>query len=705
MADNTLPKVAETALPVAAMENVTHLRVVSTDNSEKLPKNNFTIAGTKVTVAVDGLSGTVDGAFGDVLTAIAEKADTTQVEALDAEKVSNTGNETIAGVKTFSSSPEVPTPTTDMQASTKKYGDDILAAYGVDVNNVCGAVNHYKRVLADAGGVLDRSWLLKVYEEYIKQRPETVRLYIPELGVKERVSGLNKYGSKVYDMSTVQADASQATEGTQPFMTINAAPNSRKGIRFVQGQTQTGLLDFTDVAFAAGDSWTLTLRIKPNNKEIRIDIGAAARIFLQSTGVNISNGVTGYPVSCSSVAAIGKTSTIEFAYSNGTGAIKIDGIPQVTTAASHAITFDYIKPNGIYFADVSIYAFHLTNTRKSAYQSQLDHAFLSTLFPDMESVAIGNQVWATDNFCGTVAGDGTVIPEVQSAVTAADATNIYNSVYAATSGSAAVKDLAATKAAAMWCHYDNSAANGAIYGKLYNWYAVHLFDLLPPVKGWRIPSKADFDQLVAYLGTNTVAGGKLKAKFGAFNNGFSSNESGFSKIAAGYRGASGVYGGVEASARLWLSDKYRIIFESGNTETASANFVGQEDTFYSLRLLRNEPAGNNELSYTSGLFTTDITSAAKQIPISFGRMVDAIRIKSENALTAIEAKLHNAAGTAVATLITGKTMNAGETKMFTVSADWVSLLQDGTVRVTAAGNSGAAVGMEIEVLTHKGVLS
>ena len=85
MADNTLPKVAETALPVAAMENVTHLRVVSTDNSERLPINNLTIAGTKVTVAVDGLSGTVDGAFGDVLTAIAEKADTTQVEALDEE--------------------------------------------------------------------------------------------------------------------------------------------------------------------------------------------------------------------------------------------------------------------------------------------------------------------------------------------------------------------------------------------------------------------------------------------------------------------------------------------------------------------------------------------------------------------------------------------------------------------------------------------
>jgi hypothetical protein len=44
--------------------------------------------------------------------------------------VSKTGNETIEGVKTFSSSPIVPTPTADMQASTKKYVDDSLVSAG-----------------------------------------------------------------------------------------------------------------------------------------------------------------------------------------------------------------------------------------------------------------------------------------------------------------------------------------------------------------------------------------------------------------------------------------------------------------------------------------------------------------------------------------------------------------------------------------------
>lgn len=47
-----------------------------------------------------------------------------QTYELQKSKVNNTGNETISGVKTFNSSPIVPTPTTDMQSSTKKYVDD-----------------------------------------------------------------------------------------------------------------------------------------------------------------------------------------------------------------------------------------------------------------------------------------------------------------------------------------------------------------------------------------------------------------------------------------------------------------------------------------------------------------------------------------------------------------------------------------------------
>jgi hypothetical protein len=52
-----------------------------------------------------------------------------ELNILDAANVKLSGDQTIAGVKTFSSSPIVPTPTTDMQTSTKKYPDDIMATH------------------------------------------------------------------------------------------------------------------------------------------------------------------------------------------------------------------------------------------------------------------------------------------------------------------------------------------------------------------------------------------------------------------------------------------------------------------------------------------------------------------------------------------------------------------------------------------------
>jgi hypothetical protein len=52
----------------------------------------------------------------------------TTITNLIATKVSLTGDQLVDGVKTFSSSPIVPTPTTDFQSSTKKYVDDTADA-------------------------------------------------------------------------------------------------------------------------------------------------------------------------------------------------------------------------------------------------------------------------------------------------------------------------------------------------------------------------------------------------------------------------------------------------------------------------------------------------------------------------------------------------------------------------------------------------
>jgi hypothetical protein len=50
--------------------------------------------------------------------------------------VNNATNQTIAGIKTFTSSPVVPTPTTDTQAANKTYVDDKTIGWGQTWQNV-----------------------------------------------------------------------------------------------------------------------------------------------------------------------------------------------------------------------------------------------------------------------------------------------------------------------------------------------------------------------------------------------------------------------------------------------------------------------------------------------------------------------------------------------------------------------------------------
>jgi uncharacterized protein (TIGR02145 family) len=62
-----------------------------------------------------------------------------------------------------------------------------------------------------------------------------------------------------------------------------------------------------------------------------------------------------------------------------------------------------------------------------------------------------------------------------------------------------------------YCYFNNdSATYAAIYGKLYNWYAVNDPRGLAP-EGWHIPSDFEWTTLINTLGGNTMAGGPMKA--------------------------------------------------------------------------------------------------------------------------------------------------------------------------------------------------
>jgi uncharacterized protein (TIGR02145 family) len=135
------------------------------------------------------------------------------------------------------------------------------------------------------------------------------------------------------------------------------------------------------------------------------------------------------------------------------------------------------------------------------------------------SVTIGSQVWMAENLNVDRFRNGDPIPEAKT--------------------SEAWK-LASINKEPAWCHYQNDPASGAIYGKLYNWYAVNDPRGLAP-GGWHVPTDAEWTSLTNGLGGLMVAGGAMKSMGGWNENGNGSNSSQFSGSPGGYRNDSGSF--------------------------------------------------------------------------------------------------------------------------------------------------------------------
>ena len=160
-------------------------------------------------------------------------------------------------------------------------------------------------------------------------------------------------------------------------------------------------------------------------------------------------------------------------------------------------------------------------------------------------VTICNQTWTKSNFNASKYSDGTPIPEVTDPAE-------WNAL---TTGA--------------WCYYNNDAANGTTYGKLYNFYAVAgIYDeasrlnpslrkkLAPP--GWHVPTDADWTTLENCLGGSMGAGGKMKeigtAHWDSPNMG-ATNVSGFTGLPGGQRDYFGAFKEIKKKG-YWYSSSF-----------------------------------------------------------------------------------------------------------------------------------------------------
>ncbi len=188
-----------------------------------------------------------------------------------------------------------------------------------------------------------------------------------------------------------------------------------------------------------------------------------------------------------------------------------------------------------------------------------------------QTVTIGTQVWMAENLRVTHYRNGDPIPSVTD-----------NSVWA-------------SLATGAYCEYNNDPANVAIYGRIYNWYAVNDSRNMAP-EGWHIPTDADWQVLSDYLGGDAIAGGKMKEAGTAHwlepNTG-ATNESGFTALPGGWRSPYYYYMGSWAffwssteanSNHAWLRDLHY------NTTELFRGEYGEKSDGFSIRCVRDLPS-------------------------------------------------------------------------------------------------------------------
>lgn len=500
------------------------------------------------------------------------------------------------------------------------------------------------------------------------------------------IGSLDNISVKEVLNATNTNNATQPTPTSRPYLTGNIAPNEKLGLKNPNGGSN--FMTHPTISFAANEAWSVTTVLNWNGSDTETSLmigGASSIIGLRGiSGLNIflrSNEVTTYSTGVDIRYLVGKLTTLTLSYVNGELKVYINSVLRSTVSCSGTYIFSRILTGGATSAKTTIKSYIIRSQALTQQQVTVEYTYLRSVYPEIESVDIGTQTWATSNCEMAATPQGNVIQEIQAAgnvekitnggfnaninglsqlgnhtviwdsedvgvakitssgvgsvstnyigttssqfivgrfykvtfsvksvsgntslqyqtdnvSTGMNTTNItttyqtfteyrqaqnvsgicrfwlngegvfildnisiqeigwsgsqelYDGIYAQTAGTVEQKTYAAVKAAAMWCHYNNSVDNGAIYGKLYNWFAVRLlrmdidyFNAANPTTpwGWRVPTQSDFNTLATTLGGLAVAGGKMKLSGTTYWNSPNvggTNESGFSAIGSGRR--------------------------------------------------------------------------------------------------------------------------------------------------------------------------
>lgn len=182
-------------------------------------------------------------------------------------------------------------------------------------------------------------------------------------------------------------------------------------------------------------------------------------------------------------------------------------------------------------------------------------------------VIIGKQVWLAENLRTTRYRNGDPIP------------NVTDSTFWTGLSTGA------------YCWYDNDVTYKNEWGALYNWYVVNDSRKITPI-GWHVPTRAEWDTLVAFLGGQNIAGRALKDSLHWAAHLGGKNESGFTATASGSRFFDGKFYGLGINGNWWSSSNDAIIVEDSwffnvNISSETGGYFQLQKDGFSIRCLHD----------------------------------------------------------------------------------------------------------------------